>query len=48
VLRNPGVSHQFPCSGSPNDKQQLEPMIGKIADLPDELGKAEAHSVGAM
>jgi hypothetical protein len=27
---------------SPNDKQQLEPMLGKIADLPDELGKAEA------
>jgi hypothetical protein len=26
---------------APNDKQQLEPMLGKIADLPDELGKAE-------
>ena len=27
---------------APNDKQQLEPMLDKIADLPDELGKAEA------
>jgi Transposase DDE domain/Transposase domain (DUF772) len=27
---------------APNDKQQLEPMLGKLADLPDELGKAEA------
>ena len=27
---------------APNDKQQLEPMLGKIAALPDELGKAEA------
>ncbi len=26
---------------APNDKQQLEPMLGKLADLPDELGKAE-------
>ena len=26
---------------APNDKQQLEPMLGKIADLPDELGKVE-------
>jgi len=24
---------------APNDKQQLEPMLGKIADLPDELGE---------
>ena len=24
---------------APNDKQQLEPMLGKIADLPDTLGK---------
>ncbi len=24
---------------APNDKQQLEPMLGKIADLPGELGK---------
>lgn len=24
---------------APNDKQQLEPMLGKIAELPDELGK---------
>ena len=24
---------------APNDKQQLVPMLGKIADLPDELGK---------
>ena len=24
---------------APNDKQQLEPMLGKIADLPDALGK---------
>jgi len=27
---------------APNDKQQLEPMLGKIADLPDELGKVVA------
>jgi hypothetical protein len=27
---------------APNDKQQLEPMLGKLADLPDELGKAQA------
>ena len=27
---------------APNDKQQLEPMLGKIADLPGELGNAEA------
>jgi hypothetical protein len=27
---------------APNDKQQLEPMLGKIADLPDELGKVAA------
>ena len=27
---------------APNDQQQLEPMLGRIADLPDELGKAEA------
>ena len=27
---------------APNDKQQLEPMLDKIAALPDELGKAEA------
>ena len=27
---------------APNDKQQLEPMLGKLAELPDELGKAEA------
>ncbi len=27
---------------APNDKQQLEPMLGKIADLPDELGKVGA------
>ena len=26
---------------APNDKQQLEPMLGKLAELPDELGKAE-------
>jgi transposase len=25
----------------PNDKQQIEPMLGKIADLPAELGQAE-------
>ena len=25
---------------APNDKQQLEPMLGKLADLPDALGKA--------
>jgi hypothetical protein len=24
---------------APNDKQQLEPMLGKLAELPDELGK---------
>jgi Transposase DDE domain len=24
---------------APNDKQQLEPMLGKIAELPGELGK---------
>ena len=27
---------------APNDKQQLEPMLGKLADLPDELGEVEA------
>ena len=27
---------------APNDKQQLEPMLDKIAALPDELGTAEA------
>jgi len=27
---------------APNDKQQLEPMLGKIADLSSELGNAEA------
>ena len=27
---------------APNDKQQLEPMLGKLAELPDELGKVEA------
>ena len=27
---------------APNDKQQLAPMLGKIADLPDEFGKVEA------
>ncbi len=27
---------------APNDKQQLEPMLGKIAALPDGLGKVEA------
>ena len=27
---------------APNDKQQLEPMPGKLADLPDELGNVEA------
>jgi transposase len=26
---------------APNDKQQLEPMLGRIADLPDALGKAD-------
>ena len=26
---------------APNDKQQLEPMLNKIADLPDALGKVE-------
>jgi hypothetical protein len=24
---------------APNDTQQLEPMLDKIAELPDELGK---------
>ncbi len=28
-------------SQAPNDKQQLEPMLGKIRELPDELGEAE-------
>ena len=27
---------------APNDKQQFEPMLGKLADLPDELGNVEA------
>ena len=27
---------------APNDKQQLAPMLGRIAALPDELGKADA------
>ena len=27
---------------APNDKQQLEPMLGRLAELSDELGKAEA------
>ena len=27
---------------APNDKQQLEPMLGKIADLSSELGNTEA------
>ena len=27
---------------APNDKQQLEPMLGKIAELPDALGKVDA------
>ena len=27
---------------APNDKQQLEPMLGKLAVLPDELGNVEA------
>ena len=27
---------------APNDKQQLAPMLGKIADLPDEFGTAAA------
>ena len=27
---------------APNDKQQLEPMLGQLADLPGELGNAEA------
>jgi len=27
---------------APNDKQQLEPMLGKLADLPDELGTTDA------
>ena len=27
---------------APNDKQQLEPMLAKIADLPGELGNADA------
>ena len=26
---------------APNDKQQLEPMLDKIAELPDELGKVD-------
>ena len=26
---------------APNDKQQLRPMLGKVAALPEELGKAE-------
>src|SRR5882757_5019508 len=26
---------------APNDKQQLEPMLGKLAELPGELGKAD-------
>lgn len=26
---------------APNDKQQLEPMLGKLAELPDELGKVD-------
>ena len=26
---------------APNDKQQIEPMLGKISALPEELGKAE-------
>jgi hypothetical protein len=26
---------------APNDKQQLEPMLGKIEALPEELGEAE-------
>ena len=28
-------------SQAPNDKQQLEPMLDKIAALPEELGKPE-------
>jgi hypothetical protein len=24
---------------APNDKQQLEPMLGRLAELPDKLGK---------
>ena len=27
---------------APNDKRQLEPMLGKVTDLPDELGKVSA------
>src|ERR1700744_2444011 len=27
---------------APNDKQQLEAMLGKLTELPDELGKADA------
>jgi hypothetical protein len=27
---------------APNDKQQLEPMLGKLAELPGELGKVDA------
>jgi len=27
---------------APNDKQQLEPMLGKVAGLPDELGTVDA------
>src|SRR4029077_14239548 len=27
---------------APNDKQQLEPMLGKLAVLPDQLGNVEA------
>jgi hypothetical protein len=26
---------------APNDKQQLEPMLGKIGALPEELGEPE-------
>lgn len=26
---------------APNDKQQLDPMIGRIAALPEDLGKTE-------
>ena len=26
---------------APNDKQQMSPMLSKLADLPDELGRAE-------
>jgi IS5 family transposase len=28
-------------TGEPNDKQQLEPMLGKIDALPEELGELE-------